>query len=303
MTGATDLAPAWRLVASKELGDLLGRLGRGTVVRTLLVVAFVGVVVPVRFPGATNLPAFFAVFMAFVPARLVAIDAYAGERERGTLEPLLASPYPDRAILAGKLAAATAYGTARGWLFLAVWVASAAALRATSLVPEAPVPSAAVVSAVVVGAGLVAYAAAVYGLWQSATAPSVRAIVESGGLLRLVLVVGTFFGAPYLLGLLSPDGRAPSIGVPGSGGVSLQVLTDALTGRPTETVVAACGLAALAAIGLALLTRAASRRARREVLATVGTTPAPTAGRSRTRLRSARRPVPSAVRSPESAAG
>ncbi len=129
--------PAWRLVAGKELGDLLGRIGRRPVTRTLAVVGVFGLLIPLRFSGTANLPAFFAVFTAFLPARLVAIDAYAGERERGTLEALLASPLSDRAIAVGKVAAATAYGVARGWLFLAVWLASAALLRATGLAPRA----------------------------------------------------------------------------------------------------------------------------------------------------------------------
>lgn len=301
MTAGDDLAPAWRLIAGKELGDLVGRLGRGPLVRTLIVVAFVGLVVPLRFSGATNLPAFFAVFMAFVPARLFAIDAYAGERERGTLEALLASPYPDRAILVGKLAAATAYGTARGWLFLLVWAASAAALRVSGVAPGAAVPRVEVAVAVAVAAFGVAYAAAVYGLWQSTTAPSVRAIVESGGLLRLVLVVGTFFVVPYLLGLLGSDGRVPQIGIPGvQGGASLQVLIDVLAARPAVALGVAAGLALQVAAVLALLTRATLRRARREVLATVGTGPEPSAGprwrRALRRLLTRRpRPVPPAT--------
>lgn len=40
----------------------------------------------------------------------VVVDAVAGERERHTLETLLASRLPDRAILIGKMAAAIAYG-------------------------------------------------------------------------------------------------------------------------------------------------------------------------------------------------
>jgi len=50
---------------------------------------------------------------SWVPLMLVAgvvADSFAGERERHTLETLLASRLPDRAILLGKVAAATAYG-------------------------------------------------------------------------------------------------------------------------------------------------------------------------------------------------
>lgn len=262
--------PDWRLVLRKDLGDLTGRLGRGALTRTLVVVVVFGLLVPLRYEGAANLPAFFAVFMAFVPARIVAIDAYAGERERGTLEVLLASPLSDRGIAIGKIAAAAVYGATRGWLFLATWAGAAALLRATGLVPDAPVPGPAVAAAVALTGGVVALAAAVFGVWQSALAPSVRAIVESGGLLRLLVIFTVFFVGPWLLGLLSPDGQAPVLAVPALGGtVSAEVLMAAVGARPAELLTAAVVLAALGAVGLALLSADTLRRTRRESLALV----------------------------------
>ena len=53
------------------------------------------------------------VYWLWVPLLLVSTvtaDSFAGERERHTLETLLASRLPDRAILFGKVAAAVAYG-------------------------------------------------------------------------------------------------------------------------------------------------------------------------------------------------
>lgn len=273
--------PEWRLVTRKELGDLAGRVGRRAFARTLAVVAIFGILVPLRFEGATNLPAFFAVFMAFLPARLVAIDSFAGERERGTLEGLLASPLSDRGIAVGKIVASTVYGASRGWLFLAVWSASAGLLRLSGLIPDAPLPSPAVALAVALAGVVVAYAAAVFGIWQSAFAPSVRAIVESGGLLRLLVIVGVFFVGPWLLGLLSPDGRAPELPLPGSGRtVSLEALLSAGDLAPgslwmSGTLLATAGLVALSALTVATL-----RRCRREALALV-TAVEPPAARSR----------------------
>jgi hypothetical protein len=261
----------WALVAGKELGDLLGRIGRRPLTGTLVVVAVFGLLVPLRFRGTANLPAFFALFSAFLPARLVAIDAYAGERERGTLENLLASPLSDRGIAVGKLAAATAYGVARGWLFLAVWVAAAALLRLTGLVPDAPLPAPAVAVGVAAAAVVLAYAAAVFGVYQSALAPSVRAIVESGGLLRLLVLLVTFFVGPWLFGLLSPDGRAPTLPVPGADGVSLDAARELLAGAPAAVAVAGAAVAAVAVAWLWWLTAAMLRRTHREALALVGT--------------------------------
>lgn len=262
--------PDWRLVLRKDIGDLAGRMGRGALVGTLVVVAVFGLLIPLRVEGAANLPAFFAVFMAFVPARIVAIDAYAGERERGTLEVLLASPLSDRGIAVGKIVAATLYGAARGWLFLVTWAGSAALLRATGLEPDAPVPQPVVVAAVLVAGLVVAFSAAVFGVWQSANAPSVRAIVESGGVLRLLVIFTVFFVGPWLLGLLSPDGRAPVLAIPAFGGsVSFDALRGALGIGPAEVAAAVLVVAVAGALGLAVLSVDTLRRCRRESLALV----------------------------------
>jgi ABC-2 type transport system permease protein len=55
------------------------------------------------------LPVLWAWVAAFMATSIV-IDAVAGERERHTLETLLASRLPDRAILLGKVGAATLFG-------------------------------------------------------------------------------------------------------------------------------------------------------------------------------------------------
>jgi ABC-2 type transport system permease protein len=64
-------------------------------------------------------------YWGWVPLMLVAgaiADSFAGERERHTLETLLASRLPDRAILIGKVAAAVAYGWVLVMLMLALSV-------------------------------------------------------------------------------------------------------------------------------------------------------------------------------------
>lgn len=264
------------LVMRKELGDLLGRIGTKPLTRTLGVVAIFGVLVPVRFSGVAYLPAFFAAFMAFLPARLVAIDAFAGERERGTLESLLASPLPDRALVIGKVAAATLYGMLRGWLFLAMWAVAALILSLVGLAPVEVVPAPGLLVLAGLTAAVVAYAASVFGVWQSAKAPSVRAIVESGGLLRLVIIVTVFFVLPWLLGFLSPAGEVPAVPLPGTGeAVSLDWLRQVLVADPATAVLV--GAAATVAGGLWLwrLSMGALRRGTRERLSLVT---APTVG-------------------------
>ena len=261
----------WTLVARKELADLLGRLGRKPLTRTLGVVAIFGILLPLRFSGAANLPAFFAAFMAFLPARLVAIESFAGERERGTLEALLALPLTDAGLAIGKIAAATAYGAVRGWLFLAVWAPAALILSSVGVLPRASVPSVALLAITVVASLLVALVAALFGVWQSAAAPSVRAIVESGGLLRLLLIVTVFFIAPWLLGLLSPNGVAPTVALPGGGRtLSLSAVLDVAAARPGLAAAVAAAVGVLLVAAGAALVRDTLRRCRRERLALVG---------------------------------
>ena len=53
----------------------------------------------------------FSVLSAFICGMYLAIDATAGERERGSLEPLLLTPTPRRELLVGKWIACSVFGT------------------------------------------------------------------------------------------------------------------------------------------------------------------------------------------------
>jgi ABC-2 type transport system permease protein len=102
-------------VAWKEWRELLraGGTARGGWFTIALLLGVFGVFNPmiagadlVRSPAAI-------VYWGWVPLMLVAgatADSFAGERERHTLETLLASRLPDRAILFGKILAAVSYG-------------------------------------------------------------------------------------------------------------------------------------------------------------------------------------------------
>jgi ABC-2 type transport system permease protein len=93
---------------------VLERSARGSgSYRPLILIAVLGIFVPLRigperfftpFPLST-----YAFFSAVVVTAVIA-DAFAGERERHTLETLLATRLSDRAILFGKIAASIAYG-------------------------------------------------------------------------------------------------------------------------------------------------------------------------------------------------
>jgi ABC-2 type transport system permease protein len=104
---ATVLWKEWKeIVLERSAG------GSGSY-RPLLLMLILGIFVPFRmgperFLSATGLliPTFFS---AIVITAVIA-DSFAGERERHTLETLLASRLSDRAILFGKIAASVAYG-------------------------------------------------------------------------------------------------------------------------------------------------------------------------------------------------
>ncbi len=108
-------------VARKDLRETL--LQSGTLRRSLRGVLFsvvvFGVVLPLQIgPDLVRQPAAILPF-AWVPLLLASnmiADGIAGERERHTLETLLASRLSDRSILLGKVVAAVAYG----WGFMVV---------------------------------------------------------------------------------------------------------------------------------------------------------------------------------------
>jgi len=102
-------------VASKEWRELLfagGGLRGGRFSLVILLFMF-GVFMPYQFgPDWLDSPATLF-YWGWMPLMIVAgavADSFAGERERHTLETLLASRLPDRAILLGKVVAAVGYG-------------------------------------------------------------------------------------------------------------------------------------------------------------------------------------------------
>jgi ABC-2 type transport system permease protein len=108
-------------IAWKDTREML--LQSGSVGRSLRSVLFslvvFGVVLPIQIgPDLVREPAAIMIFVMvpLVLASGMVADGIAGERERHTLETLLASRLSDRAILIGKVTAATGYG----WAFMVV---------------------------------------------------------------------------------------------------------------------------------------------------------------------------------------
>jgi ABC-2 type transport system permease protein len=112
-----------RTVAWKEWRELLRMSGtrRSAIARHIFSVAVISVLWPWQFGPrflATNLAVTLAALTAAIYVAGAAPDTFAGERERHTLETLLASRLPDRAILLGKIIALLEYGCAAAVLML-----------------------------------------------------------------------------------------------------------------------------------------------------------------------------------------
>ncbi|MBV9396341.1 MAG: ABC transporter permease [Bryobacterales bacterium] len=115
--------PDFATVLWKEWKEiLLQRSAGGGGVRPLLVVGVIGILIPLRLGPQRYFgpqPLVIMTLISMMSTFAVIADAFAGERERHTLETLLATRLPDRAILFGKMAACLGYG----WLISIITIA------------------------------------------------------------------------------------------------------------------------------------------------------------------------------------
>ena len=106
----------------KESKDVLFQGGWRSLIHPLFVVGIMGIYLPLQFgPQWVDLTPIGMVLLLWIPFFVVISfigDAIAGERERHTLETLLASRMPDRAILLGKVVATVLYAWGMGVLSL-----------------------------------------------------------------------------------------------------------------------------------------------------------------------------------------
>jgi ABC-2 type transport system permease protein len=114
------IADIWTVMV-KEWREFLAGAGRGSgrgrgVIAVLLIIGISSILWPLQMGRALfTSPAPLIVdglFLPFIILQSIIVDSFAGERERHTLETLLASRLSDRAILFGKFGAAVAYGLA-----------------------------------------------------------------------------------------------------------------------------------------------------------------------------------------------
>lgn len=112
-------------VASKEFREILSfgdARGRSKLSLVVLIIIF-GIVIPLQNGRAwvsSPITAMVWGWMPFLWVSGVVADLFAGERERHTLESLLATRLSDQSILFGKLLAALAYGFTLTWVIMLV---------------------------------------------------------------------------------------------------------------------------------------------------------------------------------------
>jgi ABC-2 type transport system permease protein len=110
-------------VASKEFGEIFSfgdARGRSKLSFVVMIVIF-GIVIPLQNGRAwvrSPVTALVWGWMPFLWVSGVVADLFAGERERHTLESLLATRLSDQSILFGKLLAALAYGFTLTWVIM-----------------------------------------------------------------------------------------------------------------------------------------------------------------------------------------
>jgi ABC-2 type transport system permease protein len=185
-------------------------------------------------------------FLPFIVVQSIIADSFAGERERHTLETLLASRLSDRAILFGKVAAAVAYGWAVGLIGAVVQavVANFSQKHASAGAGLAFYPAGSVV-AIVVLALLMALLASSVGCLVSLRAANTRQAQLNLSIGFMILVF-----APLIIFQLLPHETQTNI---------LAALNAA---DPTQTFLLVVGVLLVLAVVLLLSAMARFQRAR-----------------------------------------
>lgn len=197
------IADIWT-VMRKELRELLFQrssmrgAGRGGWLNLAIIAVVFGIFLPLQLGTDWVNSPIVLIYWAWVPLFLVSgviADSFAGERERHTLETLLASRLSDQAILFGKIAAGIAYGCGLTFISLLLGVVTVNVTRWSGSVLFYPARIAA--GGVVLslfGAGLAATA----GVLVSLRATSVRQAAQTMSLAIMILLFVPILGLQAL---------------------------------------------------------------------------------------------------------
>jgi ABC-2 type transport system permease protein len=175
---------------------------RWTITSIVISLGIFGIMLPLQMIDAwttTIVPAFFLLFLPVFTANALTADSFAGERERKTLETLLATRLPDRSIFLGKVAAATLYA----------WGMTVAAMLVSLIAVNVARPGHGiflfpgdVVLIGIVGSLLASVLVVGVGVFISLRAKSVRAAQQVWSIVFLAVFFGIGFGLPMLINAL-----------------------------------------------------------------------------------------------------
>lgn len=183
----------------REYRDQIFRLKRGGL-SALVALLMLGIFTPLQMgPMWLTSPlmlGYWPLLASGMVSTMIA-DAFAGERERHTLEALLATRLPDRAILIGKVVAAILYGVlftlaniALGWMVLLIRYRSEGFLAP-------PLEQLAMILVLVV---LACATLAGVGVFISLRAATVRQAQQTLGIIMMVLFIGPILAIQMLGG-------------------------------------------------------------------------------------------------------
>jgi ABC-2 type transport system permease protein len=196
-------------LVKKELWESFGDRSsrRGGVIQAAVLVVGLGFLGPRAdvdgwLAGAPLSIALFA-FIPGVAAASMAADAFAGERERRTLETLLATPVSEAVLLAGKTLASIVFGGSVGFLGLLAATATVRSMSGAPFVPSllqiagalgaAFASSALMAAAAIVVSMLVPVARATQQIISVGTMVVYAALAVAWGALHLAVTWGNFF--------------------------------------------------------------------------------------------------------------
>jgi len=188
------------IIMWKEWKEIIIQRGstRGGIISLLFIVLVLGILPPIQLGPAWIESPYTLLLALWIPLMLVSnvvCDSFAGERERHSLETLLASRLSDRGILFGKIATAISYG----WgIALAVIVIGLLVVNLAhggyGLLMYRPTMGIGIVLAALLSAGL----SAGVGVLVSLRASSVRQAQQTMGLAIMFILFVPVFGIQAL---------------------------------------------------------------------------------------------------------
>lgn len=211
MIGSDILTVAWK--EWLEVRDQLLRLRRGGL-SALIVVLMLGIVTPLQMGSlwlsSPLMLAYWPLLSSGMVSTLIA-DAFAGERERHTLETLLASRLSDTSILFGKILAAILYGLLFTFANIIVGVVTLSIAHAGEGIQAPPLTHMGIMLLLVT---LACSTLAGIGVFISLRAATVRQAQQTLGIIMMVLFIGPVLFIQFLdtEGRVSLAGRLTSLG-------------------------------------------------------------------------------------------